>query len=128
MFDQGFYVVNGQGGVELLKLPANCCHHSLLFARCPDNHRQILAILRKEVSVNKGSGFFAQTEVFAVLNYAYDFYPWAGGPFSAEAFAAGRLARPEAARKGLVDHTDTFFRLAILFRKISPLQQSCPQS
>src|SRR5262245_28031143 len=126
MFNHSFDVVDRQCRVQLLKLPANCRHHALLFASCPDNHRQEIAILRKKVSVNEGSGIFAQTKIFTVLNYTDDFYPWAAGTFGAEAFADCRLARPESARKEFIDQTDTL-RFSILFRKISPFQQSCPQ-
>src|SRR6266540_670402 len=121
VFDHRLDVVERQGGVELLKLPANSRDRALWLARRAHDHCQGAADPRAHVGVDERRGLFVQTEVFAVLDHADDLDPRPGGACVAETFAKGRLARPETARKGLVDQGDILLRLAILLREIAAL-------
>src|SRR6266542_3071698 len=121
VFDHRLDAIEWQGSVELLKLPANIRDRALWLARRARDHCQGAADPRAHVGVDERRGSFVQTEVFAVLDYPDDLDPRSGGTCVAETFAKGRLARPETARKGLVDHGDILLRLAILLREIAAL-------
>src|SRR5215510_11612245 len=131
MLSHRLHIENRQVAVELPEFVANRGDHTKWLTRSSYDKIQtqsVPAFVVLQICIDKQSPFFAQAQVFAILNHADDLNPRAFRSEKTEAFTDRRGALPDAPRKGLVHDGHAPFSFIIGLREIASLQQASAQA